>query len=80
MLFRELVDGVLEESEVREALADLVVRKQAADELSSAPPVEALSRFVELELPRLESLREHDDSVGDAEELNRFFRSYALAA
>jgi hypothetical protein len=42
--------------------------------------VEALSRFVELELPRLETLRQHDDNAGDAEELNRFFRSYALSA
>jgi hypothetical protein len=41
--------------------------------------VEALSSFVERELLRLESLREHDDNAGDAEELNRFFRSYALA-
>jgi predicted nucleotidyltransferase len=80
MLFHELVDGVLEETEVRNALADLVARKQAADELSSAPPVEALSRFVELELPRLETLRQHDDNAGDAEELNRLFRSYALSA
>ena len=80
MLFHELVDGVLEETEVRNALGELVARKQSGDELAKAPPVQVLSRFVELELPRLESLREQDDSAGDAEELNRFFRSYALAA
>jgi predicted nucleotidyltransferase len=80
MLFQELVDGVLEEAEVRNALGELVARKQAGGELSSAPPVEALSRFVLTELPRLESLSEHDDNAGDAEELNRFFRSYALSA
>ena len=80
MLFRELVDAVLEESDVRSALDELVARKQAGAELATAPPVPVLSRFVELELPRLEALREHDDPPGDVEELNKFFRSYALAA
>ncbi len=78
MLFAELVEGVLEEPEVRAALHELIARKQAAEELSAAPPVEALSRFIELELPRLETLREPDDSAGEVEELNGFFRRYAL--
>ena len=80
MLFRALADAVLEGSEVRSALDELVARKQAGDEFATAPPVPVLSRFVELELPRLEALREHDDHPGDVEELNKFFRSYALAA
>jgi predicted nucleotidyltransferase len=80
MLFAELVEGVLEEADVRAALDELVARKQAGDELAVAPPVEALSRFVEAELPRLESLNERDDSAGDVEELNGFFRRYALVA
>ena len=50
MLFHELVEGVLEEADVRAALAELVARKQAGDELAVAPPVEALSRFAEAEL------------------------------
>ena len=56
MLFAQLVENVLEEPEVRAALDELVARKQAGDELAVAPPVEALSRFVEVELARLESL------------------------
>src|SRR3954471_21908604 len=38
MLFQELVAGVLEEADVRTALADLVARKQASHELAVAPP------------------------------------------
>jgi len=32
------------------------------------------------ELPRLEALNEPDDAAGEVEELNGFFRRYALAA
>ena len=80
MLFAQLVEGVLDEADVRLALDELVARKQAGDELAVAPPVEALSRFIEAELPRLEALAEPDDAAGDVDELNGFFRRYALAA
>ncbi len=43
------------------------------------PPVEVLTRFIEAELPRLEELNEPDDAAGEVEELNGFFRRYALA-
>ena len=79
MLFAQLVESVLDEADVRLALDELVARKQAGDELAVAPPVEALSRFIEAELPKLEALNEPDDVVGDVEELNGFFRRYALA-
>lgn len=79
MLFAELVEGVLEETEVRVALDELVARKQSAAELAVEPPVEALSRFIAAELPRLEALNEPEESDGDPEELNRFFRRQALA-
>ena len=80
MLFAQLVEGVLDEADVRLALDELVARKQAGDELVVARPVEALSRFIEVELPRLEALAEPDDAAGDVDELNGFFRRYALAA
>lgn len=78
MLFAELVAGVLEEADVRAALAELVARKQAGVELATAPPVAVLSRFVEAELYRLDALKECEEAVGDVEELNGFFRRYAL--
>lgn len=79
MLFAELVEGVLDEPDVRAALNALVARKQAGDELAVAPPVAVLSRFLEVELPRLDALNKPDDSAGNVEEMNGFFRRYALA-
>jgi predicted nucleotidyltransferase len=80
MLFAQLVESVLDEADVRLALDELVARKQAGEELAVAPPVEALTRFIEAELPRLEALNKPDDVVGEVEELNGFFRRYALVA
>ncbi|HVF70150.1 MAG TPA: nucleotidyltransferase domain-containing protein [Chthoniobacterales bacterium] len=80
MLFTQLMEKVLDESEVRHALQELVARKQTGQELAVAPPVEVLSSFVEAELPRLESLNEQDEAATNVEELNRFFRRYAVAA
>jgi predicted nucleotidyltransferase len=79
MQFARLVDGVLYETVVRDALDELVARKQAGDELDVAPRVEVLSRFAEDELARLDTLTEPEDAAGDVEALNGFFRSYALS-
>ena len=80
MEFDRLVRGVLEEPEVDAALQSLVERKRAGVELAVAPPVIVLSQFVQDELTRLATLEEADDAQADVEELNRFFRRYALAA
>ena len=80
MEFARLVAGTLERSDVRAALDDLVARKQAGDELAVAPPVAVLSRFVENELPRLAALSAAEEAPTNPEDLNRFFRRYALAA
>ena len=80
MLFTQLVESVLDEADVRAALAELVARKRAGEELAVAPPVEALKRFIEAELPRLEALNKPDYAAGNVDELNGFFRRCALAA
>ena len=80
MEFDRLVSRTLAEPEVRAALHALVARKRSDGELAVGPPVEALSRFVENELERLAALTGADDASADPEELNRFFRRYALAA
>ena len=80
MLFSELMFGVLEEADARHALAELVARKRSGEELAVAPPVSMLSRFIEKELLRLDALDHPADVAGDVEELDRFFRRYALAA
>ncbi len=79
MLFSRLVEGVLEEREVRGALDELVERKQAGEELAVAPPVETLSRFLETELNRLDTVEKPEDMHGETEALDAFFRRYALA-
>lgn len=78
MLFQELVDAVLEEPEVRTALESLLVRKRAGDELSQSPPDIVLSRFIGTELKRLKALSDPEDTLGDLDELDLFFRRYAL--
>ncbi|MHA3772907.1 nucleotidyltransferase domain-containing protein [Verrucomicrobiota bacterium sgz303538] len=80
MLFKDLVDAVLEEKDVRVELARLVARKQAGEELATEPPVEVLSRFLEAELSVLDKLAEPRDQPADVEALNGFFRRYCLAA
>ncbi len=79
MVFHDLVEGVLDEADVRGALKELVQRKQAAGELAAEPPVPVLSSFLERELGRLDGLNEPCEQAGDVEALNRFFRAHALA-
>jgi len=79
MLFAELVERVLDEAEVRAALDALVERKKAGVEIEVAAPVPELMNFLEVELPRLDALRDSGDAAGDVDELNGFFRRYALA-
>ncbi|WP_397385225.1 nucleotidyltransferase domain-containing protein [Prosthecobacter sp.] len=78
MLFQELVDAVLDEREVRLALEALLVRKRAGDELSKSAPDAVLSRFIVAELQRLKALNDPEDAMGDLDELDIFFRRYAL--
>ena len=78
MLFQELVDAVLDEREVRLALEVLLVRKRAGDELSKSAPDAVLSRFIVAELQRLKALNDPEDAMGDLDELDIFFRRYAL--
>lgn len=76
MLFQELVDAVLEDGEVKDALQALVARKMAAVELDEEPPVTVLSDFLESELVRLETLNNPEPSPHGTEELNRFLRRW----
>ena len=80
MLVAEIVERVLREADVREELDELVERKRAGFELSVAPPVEVLSRFIEQELGRLDELVVPEDPTVDVEELNRFFRRHVVLA
>jgi hypothetical protein len=80
VVFQDLVDQMLEDKEVSEAVAELLARKASGVELAMGPKVEALSRFVEEELVRLDAADQPTDLAGNVEELNEFFRLQALAA
>lgn len=80
MLFQSLLDAVLEEAEVRDAVDALVAAKMAGDELSVAPPVPVLSEFIAAELQRLDAAMEPVDAFADVAKLDQLFRHYALAA
>ena len=66
--------------EHRAALDEVVPRKQAGDKAGARPADRNARALVEVELPRLEALNESDDAAREVEELNGFFRRYALAA
>ncbi len=78
MLFDELVETVVEEPDVRVAIAQLLVRKKAGDELDRAPKIEALSGFIAAELARLETVLPPEESAPDPLALNRFFQGHCL--
>jgi uncharacterized protein len=82
VLFSTLVNTVLPEAEVRVALGNLLVKKQAARELATQAPDPVLHRFLERELARLQpvavGMADHRDT--ELEPLNRLFQAVALAA
>lgn len=80
MVFSELVEAVVEESEVLAAIERLLARKRAGAELDRAPRDEVLSSFIESELPRLAGLAMDAGSAPDPEGLNAFFRRICIEA
>ncbi len=78
MLFDELVEGVVDEADVRAAIANLVARKKAGDELDRGPKDAVLSRYIDAELASLEHIPREEEAAPDAAELNRFFQSHCL--
>ena len=80
MLFDELVEGVVEDADVRAAIANLVARKKAGEELDRGPKIDALSGFIDAELGRLEKIQPMEQSEPDPAALNRFFQDYCLTS
>lgn len=73
--FKSLVDGTIQDANVREAIARLVAAKAAGAELDRGPRVEAISSFIESEFDRLASAEVSAASTGpDADALNELFR------
>lgn len=75
--FQRLVEAVVEDTEVRQAIDTLRQRKLAGDELDREPRIPVLSDFAAQEIERLEqTVVEHAKSKGDIERLNEVFRSH----
>jgi len=62
------------------AIADLVTRKVAGDELDRGPRVEALDEFIQAEIPRLRRVLPPEEVAPETEPLNRFFQRQCLVA
>ena len=80
MRFDELVYETVDDMQVLVAIADLVTRKMAGDELDRGPRVEALDEFIHAEIPRLRRVLPPEETAPEAEPLNRFFQRQCLAA
>jgi hypothetical protein len=76
MAFEVLVEAMVQDPAVRQAIAELLARKQAGDELDREPSIPILSAFIEQELTRLE---QNGCNVprpqADIERLNVLFRT-----
>ncbi len=54
MIFQELVEKVLEEGQLKQAINQLLVRKMRGDELDLEPRINEINQFIEAELARME--------------------------
>lgn len=76
MLFREMLDAVLPEEDVRRCIDDLLAAKTGGVELDDGPRVPTLNDFIEAELSRHESGRFSRKPVPPPNDsLNMFFRA-----
>lgn len=78
MRFDELVEGVVEDANLRAAIANLLARKRAGDELGRAPKDPVLSAYIDRELALLGHPEPSNEPVPDSQALNRFFQRYCL--
>jgi predicted nucleotidyltransferase len=74
MEFASLVDAQVDSPEIKQAIDDLLTRKKAGQELDRQPKIEALSRFIETELARLEKIEVREREKPNFEKLNEIFR------
>lgn len=82
MRFQELVDTLVTDAELSAAIADLLQRKQAADELGMMPQQPVLYEFCRNELARFRELSNqipnHRPGMRELEAANQFFRATVL--
>ena len=75
MEFQKLVDVCVDDTAVRSAIDELLLRKRAGQELDRRPKIGALSDFIETQLARLEKIDVRAREKPNFEKLNEIFRS-----
>ncbi|MGJ7902154.1 nucleotidyltransferase domain-containing protein [Lysobacter sp. 1R34A] len=76
MAFEDLLERLLPDGEVREAIEALLARKRHSAEVSAGPRVPAISDFLGAELERMQALGQSLPAAsGRADRLDGFFRS-----
>ncbi len=78
--FQVLVDTLVQDEALRQAIDQLLQRKRAGEELDREPMIPAISAFIVSELARLETAStDHRRSDVDIEQLNQLFRAVLAA-
>jgi predicted nucleotidyltransferase len=80
MRFDTLVEGVVEDSAVRAAIANLLARKRAGDELARDPKDAVLSGFIDAELAAFGDPESSGEPAPEPGALNRFFQRWCLGS
>ena len=75
VVFEVLVDAIVDRTELRKAIDDLLRRKRQGEEMKLEPKIPVINDYIERELARLETAR-HDfvNPAADTEQLDRLFR------
>jgi predicted nucleotidyltransferase len=81
MEFEKLVERSVDSPELNQAIADLLMRKKAGQELDRQPKIPVLSDFIESELERLKKKAKLEERTKpNFEKLNELFREAILSA
>lgn len=72
--FQKLVDAIVKDSELRNAIEDLIQRKKAGKEIDRGPKIPVISEFIEIQLNRLSSYQVKPPKPIGFEKLNDVFR------
>jgi predicted nucleotidyltransferase len=79
MKFDVLVDGLVDDANLRFHIAVLVARKRAGEELDLAQRIPIIDAFIIEEFDRLEKIVPAETSLPESDKLNQFFREFCLA-
>lgn len=74
--FDDLVERVLDETDIREEVSALLERKRSGEELGTEPAHPLLTEFLPREIDRLGKLELPSGQNFDTEDLDRFFRRH----